>query len=142
MRRMCIAATIALVSLWFTGAAELLAATLTPPPLWSGGHLLGPARQAAELVRASFSYDSSTQRLKLKLGENTVEMKRGSSTATVNGRTITLPIAPRMLNGTIYVPLKTLFSGLGLQIKPHGETAWILCNSKLCIRLEVPKRPE
>lgn len=127
---------------WLMASPAARSATLSPPPVWSNGHLLGPARQAAQLVRGSFQYDPETQKLTIKLGSHTVEMKRGSTSATANGRPITLPVAPKVLNGTTYVPLKSLFTGLGLQVKPYGETAWVLCTEKVCIRLEVPKRPE
>ena len=123
-------------------AAAAHGATLEPPPTWTNGTLIGPARQAAELVKATFTYDAETQKLRFKLDEKLVEMTRGSTTAKVNEKTVTLPVAPKVLNGTTYVPLKNLFIGLGLEVKPYGDTAWIVCTSKLCIRLEVPQKPE
>jgi hypothetical protein len=116
------------------------AGKLTPPPVWENGALLGPAKQAAESVRGTFSYDTATQKLTIKLGAKSVIMKRGSTSATANGQAITLPVAPKVLNGTTYVPLKSLFGGLGMEIKPQGTNAWILCSGKSCYRLEVPPR--
>jgi hypothetical protein len=123
-------------------AAAVHGATLDPPPTWTNGTLIGPARQSAELVKATFTYDAETQKLKFKLGDKLVEMTRGSTTAKVNDKTVTLPVAPKVLNGTTYVPLKNLFIGLGLEVKPHSDTAWIVCTGTLCIRLEVPKKPK
>jgi hypothetical protein len=123
-------------------AAAASAATLDPSPVWDSGTLIGPARQAAELVKATFTYDADTQKLKFVLGSKVVEMTRGSKTAKANGNTITLPVAPKVLNGATYVPLKNLFVGLGLEVKPSGTTAWIICTEKTCTRLEVPPKPE
>ncbi len=123
-------------------SAAASAVTLEPPPVWTDGHLIGPARQAAELVKATFTYDANTRKLKLALSGKSVEMTVGSKTAKINGETVTLPVAPKVLNGTTYVPLKNLFIGLGLEVKPDGSTAWILCTGKLCLRLEVPPKPE
>jgi len=134
-RMMALIALLALV-------AVAHAATLDPPPVWSGSTLIGPARQSAELVKATFTYDAETQKLKFVLGDKWVEMTRGSTSARANGNAITLPVAPKVLNGTTYVPLKNLFIGLGLEVKPYGQTAWILCTGKTCTRLEVPPKPE
>jgi hypothetical protein len=117
-------------------------ATLDPPPVWTNGTLIGPARQSAEFVKATFSYNAETQKLKFVLGDKWVEMTRGSTSARANGNAITLPVAPKVLNGTTYVPLKNLFVGLGLEVKPYGDTAWIICTGKTCTRLEVPPKPE
>jgi iron complex transport system substrate-binding protein len=118
------------------------AATLQPAPVWSEGTLIGPGRQAGELVKATFTYDAAAHRLKFVLNGKTVEMTVGSKTAKINGKDSTLPVAPKVLNGATYVPLKNLFIGLGLEVKPNGNDAWIVCTGNLCIRLEVPVKPE
>jgi hypothetical protein len=123
-------------------AAAASAATLDPSPVWDGETLTGPARQAAQLVKATFTYNAEAHKLKFVLGSKVVEMTRGSKTAKVNGNAITLPVAPKVLNGTTYVPLKNLFIGLGLEVKPSGTSAWIICTEKTCTRLEVPPKPE
>jgi len=123
-------------------ATAAYGATLEPPPVWTDGNLIGPARPAAELVKATFAYDADARKLKFTREGKSVEMTVGSKSAKINGQAVTLPVAPQVLNGTTYVPLKSMFIGLGLEIKPNGTTAWILCTGKLCIRLEVPPKPE
>jgi len=123
-------------------AGAAYSASLDPAPVWSNGTLIGPGRQAAEVVKATFTYDANAHKLTFKLGTKSVVMTRGSTSAKVNGKTVTLPVAPKVVNGTTYVPLKVLFTGLGLDVKPNGDTAWIICTETLCIRLEVPQKPE
>ncbi len=135
-----IAPVLALSVVVACGAAN--ASALEPAPVWQNDTLLGPARAAAELVKAKLTYDAETKKLTFRLNLNKVEMTLGSKSAKVNGEAKTLPEAPKTIDGTAYVPLKNLFVGLGCEVKSGGEDAWIICLEKLCIRLEVPPKPE
>ncbi len=121
--------------------ATSFAAKLAPAPVWQSETLMGPARQAAELIKATFSYNAQTKKLVFKLEAKTVEMTLGSKTAKVGTKTITLPEAPKVVNGSTYVPLKNLLVGLGCEIKPGPAGSWIICVGEMCIRLEVPAKP-
>jgi hypothetical protein len=118
------------------------ATALEPTPVWQNQTLMGPARAAADLLPAKLSYNAETKKLTFRLGLKRVEMTLGSKSAKINGKTKTLPEAPKVINGTSYVPLKNLFVGLGWDVKPGGDNAWILCSDKLCKHLEVPPKPE
>lgn len=118
------------------------ATELEPAPVWQNETLLGPARAGADLVKADFSYNAETKKLTFRLDLKKVEMTVGSKSAKIGDKSTTLPEAPKVINGTTYVPLKNLFVGLGCEVKPGGENAWIVCVEKLCIRLEVPPKPE
>jgi len=118
------------------------AVELEPTPVWQNDTLMGPARGAAELLKAKLNYDAETKKLTFRLDLKRVEMTLGSKSATIDGQTKTLPEAPKVVNGTAYVPLKNLIVGLGCEVKSGGENAWIVCIEKLCIRLEVPPKPE
>ena len=117
------------------------AASLDPAPVWQNETLMGPARQTAELIKAKFTFVSQTKKLTFKLGQKSVEMTLGSKTAKIGGKTVTLPEAPKALNGTTYIPLKNVLVGLGSEIKSGGANAWIICVNEMCIRLEVPSKP-
>jgi iron-siderophore transport system substrate-binding protein len=117
------------------------AAELTPAPVWQSGTLIGPAKAAAQFAKATFSYSTTTKAMTAKLGSKTVVMTVGSKTAKANGSATTLPLAPKMLNNTLYVPLKNLFNGLGLQVHPSGAD-WIVCTDQMCLRLKVPPKPQ
>jgi len=131
-----------MAALAFALSAGARSASLSPAPTWRNGVLLGPARQACDLVQGTFTYNAETQKLSFKLGDKRVEMTRGSKSAKIDGKSVTLPVAPQVLNGTTYVPLRKLFDGLGLDVKPYGTTSWIVCTDKLCIRLQVPEKPK
>lgn len=118
------------------------AVELEPTPVWQNDTLMGPGRAAAELIKAKLTYSAETKKLTFRLDLKRVEMTLGSKSATINGQTKTLPEAPKVINGTAYVPLKNLIVGLGCEVKSGGENAWIVCVEKLCIRLEVPPKPE
>jgi hypothetical protein len=131
---------LALTAVVLPGAAR--AAELSPSPVWQGDTLLGPARAAAQLVKATFTYNTTTKALVFKLGSKTVQMTLGSTSAKVNGKSTTLPVAPKTINDTSYVPLKTLFIGLGLQIHASGSNSWLICTDQMCIPLKVPPKPQ
>jgi iron complex transport system substrate-binding protein len=135
-----LSAALAFTAVFAAGVAQ--ATELNPTPVWQNDTLLGPARAAAELVKAKLSYDAETKKLTFRLNLDKVEMTLGSKSAKINGKAKTLPEAPKTIDGTAYVPLKNLFVGLGCEVKSGGENAWIVCVEKLCIRLEVPPKPE
>ena len=143
MRRLLFAVTgLLLVSLGLALSSAALAATLTPAPVWEATTLMGPSRPAVQLVKGTVTYNAETKKLTFKVGDNTVVMTRGSTAATANGKAITLPVAPKVLNGTTYVPLKNLYVGLGFEVKSSGENRWIICTKTQCVPLEVPPKPE
>ncbi len=120
------------------GAAR---ADLSPAPVWQGSTLLGPGRSAAQLVKATLTYTASTKAIAFRLGSKSVQMTLGSKSAKVNGQAVSLTAAPKMVKNTLYVPLKTLFNGLGCEVHASGSDAWIVCTGEMCLRLKVPKKP-
>ena len=53
---------------------------------------------------------------------NAVQMNIDSTTAVVNGTDQIMPIAPRMTNGQVYVPLRFVLESFGAQVGWNGET--------------------
>jgi hypothetical protein len=53
---------------------------------------------------------------------NSMQMNIGSTTAVVNGTDQIMPMAPRMVNGQAYVPLRFVLESLGAQVGWNGES--------------------
>lgn len=53
---------------------------------------------------------------------NSVQMNIDSTTAVVNGTNQIMPMAPRMINGQAYVPLRFVLESFGAQVGWNGET--------------------
>jgi len=61
----------------------------------------------------------------LKENGQTLQMQVNSTTAMVNGASRTMPIAPRTVEGQIYVPLRFVLESLGAQVGWNGETSQV-----------------
>lgn len=54
--------------------------------------------------------------------DNSVQMNINSTTAVVNGTNQTMPMAPRMIDSQVYVPLRFVLESLGAQVGWNGKT--------------------
>lgn len=59
--------------------------------------------------------------IRLRENDHTLKMAVGKTTATVNDTIATMPIAPRMVEGQIYVPLRFIMEAVGAQVDWNGE---------------------
>ena len=60
--------------------------------------------------------------IKLEENNNVLKMKVGKTEALVNEVSQTMPMAPRMIAGKVYVPLRFVLESLGAQVGWDGET--------------------
>ncbi len=94
--------------------------------------LFGPAKKifTKSAFGVDYSYDSTTNTLKLVRDESTVIFTLGSKSAYVNGVAFQLPIAPNIVTNNvsgsyaIYVPLEFTATALGLDLNNNS----IQCN--------------
>lgn len=63
--------------------------------------------------------------IRLKENNNTLKMAVGKTTAMVNDAAQTMPMAPRMVEGQVYVPLRFILEAVGAQVDWNGETSQI-----------------
>lgn len=64
--------------------------------------------------------------IKLEENNNVLKMKVGKTEALVNEVSQTMPMAPRMIAGKVYVPLRFVLESLGAQVGWDGETNRVL----------------
>lgn len=60
--------------------------------------------------------------IRLKENDNTLQMAVDKTTAMVNDAAQTMPKAPRIIEGKIYVPLRFVLESSGAQVNWNGET--------------------
>lgn len=60
--------------------------------------------------------------IRLTENDNSLKMAVGNTTAILNGTARTMPVAPRMIEGQVYVPLRFVLESLGAQVGWNGET--------------------
>lgn len=81
------------------------------------GVTLVPMRDIFQWVGASVAFDAATSTVTATRGEVKMVMKTGSATATVNGSQVTLPKAPFIENGKMYVPARAITDAFTGSIK-------------------------
>jgi hypothetical protein len=95
-------------------------------PLEHNGRTLVPFRVLSEFLGATVSWEQSTHSITMVKGDTTVTFSLGSTTATVNGETVELQVAPELVNdSTTFVPLRFIAEALGADVDYDAETGAI-----------------
>jgi len=96
--------------------------TLDSPPVIKTGRTLLPIRAVIEAMGGTVGWNSSTKEVKIVLGNNTIQLWVGKSTAKVNGVTKTLDVAPQIINGRTMVPVRFVTENLGATVGFDDKT--------------------
>jgi len=86
------------------------------PPTVRNGRTLVPMRAIFEALGARVSWDSQTKRITGTRGATVIVLQIGRTSATVNGRTISLDVPPLVINGRTLVPTRFIAENLGAQV--------------------------
>lgn len=103
--------------------------TFDVPPVVEAGRTLVPVRAIFEALGARITWDEASQTISAVHPERNryVILKLGSTTAWVDGREVTLDVAPRVIDGRTMVPLRFVSTALDARIDwdPATETVLI-----------------
>ena len=88
--------------------------TLNPAPIVREGRVFVPLRGVFEQMGASVVYSAGT--INATKQNTTVQLRVGSTQATVNGQTQTLDVAPFIIGASTYVPLRFIAQAFGAQV--------------------------
>ncbi len=116
--RLCHIVCIALGSK--TAVADGQPVELSHAPYLSDGHTMIPLRFVSSTMGAEIGYESSTKTISVTLGGVNVEMVIGNRTALVDGVPSQMPVAPEVLEGKSFVPLRFLCESLGMKVEVDG----------------------
>ena len=134
---------LALVSLAGTNLSLAQASTIrimfdgkfiTPdvPPVIEGGRTMVPFRILFEALGATVNWNAATSTVSGTRGNTSIALVIGSRNATVNGRAVTLDVAPRIISGRTMVPLRFVSENLG------AEVAWVASQQTVVVRGPAP----
>src|SRR5664280_7371 len=82
-------------------------------PLISNGTTMVPIRAIVESLGGSIGWDAADRRLDIRLGSRTVTTWVSKTTATVNGSSTTMSVAPAIIGGSTMIPLRFVAENLG-----------------------------
>jgi hypothetical protein len=91
-------------------------------PLTLGGSMLLPMRDVFEALNAEVKWFAQQQQIIAIRGATTIALTIGSRTATVNGASLQLPVAPMLVGGSTYVPLRFPAEAFGGTVKWDNAT--------------------
>jgi len=94
-------------------------------PVIEMGTTLVPVRFISEALGAIIKYDPVTKNVTISSAANTVVIKIGSKTATVNGVAKTMSQAPTGLNGRTMVPMRFISEQLGAVVSYGSNTVQV-----------------
>jgi hypothetical protein len=89
---------------------------LDAAPFIKEGRTLLPIRALIEALGGSVEWNASTKTVTVMLGSRTVALTIGSTTALVNGKPITLDVAPMIVKSRTFLPLRAIAENLGLDL--------------------------
>ncbi len=82
------------------------------------GRTMIPLRGAFEELGFVVSWDNSTNTATLKDSDHVINVKKDSKNFIVDGVSYTSDVAPQLINGTLYIPLRSIGDTIG------AETSW------------------
>jgi len=97
-----------------------LVTSLTPVTM--GGSMLLPMRDVFEAMQSEVKWFASEQKIMAIRGQTTIELWLGRTTATINGVPMQLPVAPTLINGSTYVPLRFPAEAFGGAVRWEAAT--------------------
>lgn len=98
-------------------------------PVVEEGRTLVPARRLLESLGAAVAWDEATRTVTATRADLVVRTVIDSPAAEVNGKAVTLEVAPRISEGHTLVPLRFFVENLGLAVAWDGDTRTIHIDS-------------
>lgn len=96
--------------------------TFDVPPFIDNGRTMLPVRPVFEAMGATVSWDEATQNLSAVKGDTTVVVSVGSVSPTINGVVKTIDVPIKMVNGTVFAPLRFVCEAFGGTVSWDGST--------------------
>jgi hypothetical protein len=93
-------------------------------PFIKDSRTLLPIRALIEALGGSVEWNASTKTATVMLGSRTVALTIGSKTALVDGKPVALDVAPMIVKGRTFLPLRAVAENLGLDLawEPVSQT--------------------
>ncbi len=112
---------------------------LDPPPVLEKGRTLLPFRPVAEAFDAKVQFDPSTKRISARRGERTIELTLNRKQAKINGQPKQLSVAPKVIKGSTYLPLRAVAEALGIHVEYKPGTIKV-CTAERCVLIKPPTK--
>lgn len=95
---------------------------LDAAPYIKNSRTMVPLRALAESLGAEVQWDGATRSVTAKLGDTNVRLVVGSNTAYIDGKPVTLDVAPEIKNSRTFVPVRFITEAFGCSVGWNGTT--------------------
>lgn len=102
--------------------------SFSQPPYIENGTTRVPMRAIFEALNAEVDYEAATKTITVRKGSTIIKLITGASTATINGREMTLTASVENRNGSTMVPLRFVSEALGAEVIWDGKNKIITIN--------------
>ncbi|MBT2287735.1 WG repeat-containing protein [Paenibacillus albidus] len=99
-------------------------------PVMKNNTVLVPFKEIFKTLGFSVSYDSVSKTISGDKSGTTIKLVIDQNTAWINNTPTTLQVAPQIINGATYVPLRVISEASGLEVKWYGESQIVSLYSK------------
>ncbi len=122
---------------------------LSKAPQMINQRVMLPLRDLSEQLGYEVNWDKSTGKIEIIDGSYKVALYVGSKEAVVNGKNITIEVAPQSIKGVTYVPLRFVSEAMEMSIQWDSKTGKVNLegkytvdkkNKKLMVRTEAGKK--
>ena len=110
--------------------------TLDQPPVIEQGRTLVPMRAIFEALGADVDYNAQNRVITSHRNGDTIVLQVGSQQATVNGKALTLDVAPTIYNSRTLVPVRFIAESLGSKVD------WVDATKTVYVDSTVPSKPQ
>ena len=105
-------------------------AEVSPQPVITrSGSVLVPLRGVLEKLGAKVNYSPADKRIEVLQNGKTFILREGQNSAAVGTELVALPAAPQRLNGSVYVPLRSLVELFGYRVEWDNAAKSVLINT-------------
>ncbi len=98
-------------------------------PLLQGGRTIAPVRIVSEKLGAYVDWNASTRTVTIKNNNDTITLQINSKTITRNNQNMQIDIAPQIIDGRTYVPLRFVSEVLGYEVDWNGQERRVYISS-------------
>lgn len=91
-------------------------------PVTFGGSMLLPMRDVFEALNSEVKWFAAEQKVMAVRGQTVIELWINRTSATINGQPVNLPVAPSLIGGSTYVPLRFPAEAFGGTVKWDAPT--------------------
>lgn len=98
-------------------------------PVIQDNRTMVPMRAIFEALGAEVEWDEATRSITATRDDKTIEMAIGQNEMTVDGKAVTLEVAPTILNNTTMVPVRAVAEGLDAQVEWDTEAREVVIST-------------